>query len=224
MSIWSGKLQVLARMARHGYVHLIPVACTKYLYNKIVLKPYHIHPWHTLPAEARPYAMDIIRFVNEQVADDSVVVEIGCGVGDILSKIKRGQCIGFDIDEAVVTAATRLHSNKRTEYHVGSFDAAAALNLQKIDTLICMQVLHHFSPAELKQQLDVLLSSCEIRTICVDVLGMPGYYDHDFSKLLPASYQLISNKLYDVQGPRNLIYTRDDRVMTHSKSVTPVLG
>ena len=210
-----GKVSAFGFMIRYGYGHLIPVAVVKYLYNKLVLPKYGIDPWHDLPAELRPHAMDIVHFINKRVQEDFVVVEIGCGVGDILSKVQKGTCIGFDINPSVVQAAQDLHSNTRTSYRIGGFPELIKLKLERIDFLVCMQVLHHVSSAQLRQYLEGLLQECEVRTICVDRLHLPDHYDHDFADLLPECYTLVSDKTYkhpDFTGPQNLIYTRTDIV------------
>ena len=42
---------------------------------------YHFDEWHISPKELRPYAMDLVEYINSNIDVDATVVEIGCGLG-----------------------------------------------------------------------------------------------------------------------------------------------
>ena len=61
---------------------------------------FHFDKWHTMPIEHRPYALELCRYINELIEKERLenVVEIGCGLGEILARIKAGQKTGFDVE------------------------------------------------------------------------------------------------------------------------------
>lgn len=78
--------------------------------NSLLRKKYNFPDWHIAPIEYRPYAQYVSKIVNEYVADSAgVVVEIGCGLGEIISSIRVKRKFGFDIKKEVLQAARLLH-------------------------------------------------------------------------------------------------------------------
>jgi hypothetical protein len=66
----------------------------------------HIDRWHQCPLAAKDYALDIIKYLNAQPKRRRRrVVEIGCGIGDILLNLDFEERHGLDSDRAVLKGA-----------------------------------------------------------------------------------------------------------------------
>ena len=68
-------------------------------------------PWHTLSTiYSRDYAKWIINNLNQLLNEDdgSWVVEVGCGLGEIIGNINWPHKAGYDLDEGVIKAAKFL--------------------------------------------------------------------------------------------------------------------
>jgi SAM-dependent methyltransferase len=65
--------------------------------------------WHVNRLGDRPYALRIIAYLNGLPDEQrGRVVEIGCGLGDILRRLRFRERLGLDADRAVVRAARLL--------------------------------------------------------------------------------------------------------------------
>jgi len=66
-------------------------------YYRLLQRLYHFDRWHIRPIEIRYYALDLCKHLNEFIAKQGLktVVEIGCGIGDILARIKADHVVGF---------------------------------------------------------------------------------------------------------------------------------
>ena len=84
-----------------------------FLYKRI-----NFERWHLERANRRPYAMYLIKHINS-IGVSGKVVEIGCGLGDVLSGIQVKDKIGYDVDRKVIQAAKWVHPFLKTR--VGSF-------------------------------------------------------------------------------------------------------
>lgn len=79
--------------------------------------------WNARPINRKPYALHIIETVERLIEDGQIrngyIVEVGCGMGDIIGNIKYDKKIGVDIDEHVIRAAKICHRN--TEFYTGGW-------------------------------------------------------------------------------------------------------
>ena len=139
---------------------------------------FHFDKWHTMPIEHRPYALELCRYINELIEKERLenVVEIGCGLGEILARIKVGQRIGFDVEENVIRACRAI--NKTIEFHTGTFGDVRGL---AIDVLIAVNFIHNIAPNELQQQFTEVLLNNKVKFIVVDSVAYK--YFHDFGRL-----------------------------------------
>lgn len=112
--------------------------------RKMLSKCFKFGEWHLIPLSEKKYAQDIIRILNENY-DIVSVVEIGCGLGDILSNLKGKKCVGIDTSKEVIYAAKIL--SPKIEYHIGSF---SQLQHKKIDCLITVNFIHMIPSKDLK--------------------------------------------------------------------------
>ena len=136
--------------------------------------------WHaSSPLSARPYRKGLAALVSD--LNPKRVVEVGCGLGAILSRIRADERYGYDIDPRVVRAARFLHG-RSVRFFEGGFDEMVETD---IDVLIAVNWIHDFSPDQLERWLMRKLPT--IRYLLVDAIdpSSPLSYRHyhDFSFL-----------------------------------------
>ena len=154
-------------------------------YLGILAKIFNFHPWHaSAPTSARPYRYLVAKIVNE--LKPKTVVEVGCGLGEILIRINAPQIYGYDTDEGAIRAARFLHGKKAIFIH----GDLKAVSLQQINVLILINWIHEISPTVLEEQVLPLLP--RTRYLLLDALDpeVPGY-KHDF-EFLKSKTELIS--------------------------------
>lgn len=156
-------------------------------------KKYHIDSWHVSPYELRKYVQVTATYVNSKKAD--VVVDIGCGLGEMLRHINADIKVGFDVQEEVIKVAKMLSKDNIT-YSVGSFDK---VNMSvPIDYLITLNFMHGSTAETWKSCYHDIAKRNEIRHFIIDTVpeGYDGAHYLDFRIILPDDYKLI-----DRMGP-----------------------
>lgn len=150
----------------------------------------------------RLYKEDIINSVN--LLKPNSVVEIGCGLGDIISRINCKKKTGYDIDLRVLKAATILNPN--VVYKCGSF---SDIQKTQTDVLIIFNWIHNISPVILKDlMLDVIPY---FNYIVLDQIhdNQDGYkYSHDF---------IWMNEIFDIYQKLNKIGGENRNLIIYRK-------
>lgn len=65
--------------------------CMGKMYYKLLYKIFNFDEWHVSVIGERPYAMEVVKYINRFLRENTEykrgrkVVEIGCGLGDIVS-------------------------------------------------------------------------------------------------------------------------------------------
>ena len=73
-------------------------------------KKFDFMSWHSEGCfECRPYKKQILKIINQ--LNPCFIVDIGCGLGEILSKSNSKYKYGIDPDEKVIEAAMYMHPN-----------------------------------------------------------------------------------------------------------------
>ncbi|QNN65720.1 class I SAM-dependent methyltransferase [Sphingomonas rhizophila] len=133
--------------------------------------------WHN-PTSARPYRLLVAEMINRR--DPRVVVEVGCGLGAILARLKAPHRIGYDTDAGALRAARLLRSGG-IEFKQGSL---AEVGEPAMDILVLVNWIHDVSPADLREGIMPLIA--RTRFLMVDAIdpGSDGYrFSHDFAFL-----------------------------------------
>ncbi len=153
------------------------------MYREYLQKMIGFDKWHLNSLNERFYALPTINRINEILQKENpagTVIEVGCGLGDIISAIHRRERMGYDIDKRAVRGARILHP--LTRFRTGSFDAVRD---KKIAVLIALNFLHRIDDKECSQYFRDLLCYNEVDRIVVDAVQSPPYqYAHDYEKLL----------------------------------------
>jgi SAM-dependent methyltransferase len=161
--------------------------------------------WHvSAPFSCRPYKGQVVELANS--LQPKTVVEVGCGLGDILRRISARERFGFDTDSGVIRAARFLH---RSSAHWIQGDAACVGNAvpidRSIDCLIMVNWIHNLSPQELAAVLLPLLGRTHFLILdAIDINGPETYkHKHDF-RFLSGFTQRVS-VVRPANEPRSLI-------------------
>jgi len=154
---------------------------------------FRFDPWHAnAPSSCRPYKRIVVGLANS--LRPSIVVEIGCGLGDIVGRVEAAERIGIDVDSRVIRAARFLHHGRGRWVHG---DASCVPRLiaeqSEIDCLIMVNWIHSLSPRQLSELLLPLLPRTRHLILdAIDADGPPTYrYKHNFD-FLPAGTRRLT--------------------------------
>lgn len=156
---------------------------------KVLLKRvFHFEPWHVSSFLDRPYAHSVVDFLNSRPQRTSVV-EVGCGLGDILRHLDYKDRLGLDRSQEVLRAARILaliSPRQRRHTTFQTFDFLADDLTGQFDAIVLVNWIHEIDPAALKGAVDKLFTK-NLRTngvIVFDVLDSPGYrYSHSVEEI-----------------------------------------
>lgn len=169
---------------------------------KILQIFYGFHSWHAnAPMSARPYRYDVANLVN--ALKPNCVVEVGCGLGGILTQINAPHRFGYDTELNVIRAARFLRSSKIV-FTEGDMTKISESN---IDVLILCNWIHEFSPKVLESWITPLLPRISYLLLdAIDTDGDKGYkYKHDFRFLSERAF-LISKSRSLNEGRTFIMY------------------
>jgi hypothetical protein len=169
------------------------------------LRPiFRFDAWHAAaPYSCRPYKKAVVDLVN--ALHPAVVIEVGCGLGDIISRVRARERLGVDWDARVIRAARFLHP-------FGRWLNGDCISLQKlitarrsIDCLIMVNWIHGLCPSALEQLLLPLLPLTRYLVLdAVDADGPQSYrYKHDFAFLARITREVSRARIAD--EPRSFI-------------------
>lgn len=195
-----------------GYTSKI-IGNSKRYFFILLQKIFKFGTWHVSPINDRPYAQEIVRFVQHYVDKRSkkTIVEIGCGLAGILGNIYvpingGNRKIGLDINKNNLKAGKFLHPS--CTMILGSFDKVC---VGKIDCLIMVNFLHLISEDELRDAMKTLLKRNCVELIVFDTLqGIEGtdyLHSHKGEYFLGEKYRRIkkSKGFIAAQGARRYI-------------------
>ena len=111
--------------------------------------------WHLSTLYEKKYAKGITSYLNSKPnAKNNTVIEIGCGLGDIVRNLNSIHKTGYDMDVNVLKAAHFLSriTFKKTDFKWFKFPES---NLgEKTDVIILVNWIHHIESPILKSKLE----------------------------------------------------------------------
>lgn len=172
---------------------------------------FHFDKWHVIGVyNITPYKQEVVKLANE--IKPKSAIEIGCGLGEIISRINANKKVGLDIDKRVIDACRFLKylRGDSTNYFVGSIEY---LNDEEpFDMLIMVNWLHGVSEQELIKYSEIFKDKAV--NIIVDEIdkSISGYeYYHDYDRILGKYYKCV--KTSQLIGPRRIkLYTLLNKV------------
>lgn len=185
-------MRIIRKIFEVGLINFI-IGCIKRIKYSILCNKYGFDKWHVQPYELRRYAIEAGKYISQYRPE--LVVDIGCGLGDLLRHIRlseTGQGFGYDLSESTIKAAKKLSKSKKLDFQVGSFDQVNFS--QTIDYLSAFGFMHGSPEEKWKPQFDKLLKHNRIHYIVVDVfpeVQEMGQHRLDFSKILPPNFKKV---------------------------------
>lgn len=176
--------------------------------------------WHLGSLEGRLYALPMINRINEMIRSgelpSGMIIEVGCGLGDIISSVQWKDKLGYDIDRKAIRAARILHP--LTRFRVGTFDA---IRDEKISVLMALNFLHRVNDEDCFRYFSELISFNKVEVIVVDAVQSPPYqYVHDYERLFGGLGYVLEHKSrgYATWGRslRKILYFRKEGNLTQT--------
>ena len=130
------------------------------------------HEWHIEPVNFRKYGIYIIDYLNKD--EMNLVIEVGCGIGEIIGNCRAKERRGYDIERCVIEAAKKVY--RKTQFYVGSMENIRNL---KIDCLITVNWIHSMETDELISLYLDALKNNQIKEIILDVICNDSSYIHN---------------------------------------------
>ena len=162
---------------------------------KILRSRFEFSEWHIVPINERPYALEVYKTLNHYIDrfdfPYAPIVEVGCGLGDIISSLKwtYGK-IGFDRCSKVLKAARLVHPN--VIFYQGTF---RDVNYREISCLIMINFIHTIPTDKLKEDINRILNKSKVEMFVLDTFrnnkGTEYTYSHDGNYLFDGKYKLI---------------------------------
>lgn len=134
-------------------------------------RQFGFHPWHVQsPYSRRSYKARVVRLVNAQ--EPETVVEIGCGLGEIVARTRALYRHGFDRELAAVAAATVPHGHN-THFHHGELhrpEDIARLVGRPIDVIVAVNWPHMLPIEEIDHALARLHQHLPLHVLIIDTI------------------------------------------------------
>lgn len=148
---------------------LVQCASDFRLYRRLQAK-FGFDPWHVKsPYRRRPYKRRVVAMIDSFAPE--TVVEIGCGLGEIISHANAPRRFGFDREAAVIEAAKSLHDG--VTFHPGDLrkpaEIAAAVG-GPIDVLVAVNWPHMLAFEEIAAAITGLKSETTVRRLIIDTI------------------------------------------------------
>lgn len=157
--------KMYAKILLLGYKNVC-ICIVKKMYYQIIRSIYRFDPWHaSAPYECRNYKRIVVELANELCPN--VVLEIGCGLAEIVSHISAKNRYGIDCDDSVISAARLLSGKKVIVWKEEHYDISRIPD-DVIDVCIIVNVFAIESD-QWKQVLSLLMSKKIIRFFITDM-------------------------------------------------------
>lgn len=179
---WRRRLQKASELGLQNIMMCLATRC----WFRLIHFKFKFDPWHYKGTyHCRPYQRIAVKLVNN--LQPKVVVEIGCGLGEIISRVNATRRIGYDLDGAVIEAAKFIRSGK-VNFYVGTGNDVQE---KEIDVLILLNWIHDLSPQQMMNFLEPFYKRVSYFVLEGITPGEAGYkFFHDF-KFLSEHAELV---------------------------------
>ena len=97
--------KMIRKLKEVGFRNVLVGGVKKVRYMQMINK-YHFDPWHLSPYEWKEYAQACVRYLNTR--NCKTVVDIGCGLGEVLRYIKARSALCLIHPGTVSNRLTRI--------------------------------------------------------------------------------------------------------------------
>lgn len=197
-----GRLRRKARSVRQqGVAHSARIILDRFAL-RLLQHFYGFNRWHAdAPLSARPYRRTVAEMVNGLRPE--CAVEVGCGLGAVLSLVNARHRHGYDLDAGAIRAARLIRSRDIVFTH----GDMSSVREPEIDVLILVNWIHEFSPQQLAIWLQPLMPRTRYLLLdAIDADNPLNYaFKHDFSFLFGTA-TIVNESRTDGEGRRFLLY------------------
>jgi len=172
--------------------------------NYFLCKIFKFNAWHiNSNYYLRPYKKVAVEMANSLKFNS--VIDLGCGLCDILSRIRCNRKIGVDIDNNIIKACKFIF-NKIRFINASIFEDYDKLNLNNIyfpkdNLLICLNWLHGYSWEKIQEVLKNMFISNNVDYLIIDIINFDPknqyQFHHTEDDLLKIGNILIKQKIED---------------------------
>jgi len=181
------------------------------LRNYILYLVFRFDKWHIQSNfYLRPYKKVVVKIVNIIKAD--CVIELGCGLSDILCRVNSKRKIGIDIDINVINACRFIHRYKNIYYNnsilnLGQPQSDYTSNNTYKNLLICINFPHIYDWNTIEADIKNLTNIYQINYLVIDLLKYnvlrKDIYYHTEEMLLTIG-EIIKSE--EMKGSNRIIY------------------
>jgi hypothetical protein len=173
--------KALEFLRRHGARRLASCIFCKLQY-RILWQIYRFDPWHaSAPYACREYKVRAVDLANS--THSRVVLDVGCGLGDVISRVHAEKRWGVDLSAAAIAAARRL-SGGQVSFAIGSGFApdeiAKVVSDRPIDLLIMTGWAHGMQLEQLVATIRSIQQKLSVRILLIDTVH-PGILEDCFA-------------------------------------------
>ncbi|MBV6478162.1 MAG: Undecaprenyl-phosphate 4-deoxy-4-formamido-L-arabinose transferase [Ignavibacteria bacterium] len=166
----------------------------------------------------RYYYENLINFLNLNINEDSSIIEIGCGTGYLLSKLKSSRAAGIDISPEMIKQAER--ENPQIKFYL--MDAEEISIDEKFDYIIISDTVGYFD--DVQKAFEQLHKLCKDNTriiiTYINFLWMPLLNLAEFLRL---KMPQVRNNWLDMEDIKNLLSLSGfDVIKSGRKQLFPV--
>lgn len=148
-----------------------------------------LHPWHVRNRTiCRPYKKFVADLVNGLKPD--TVVEVGCGLGDIIAMVKAEFRYGIDPESRAIQFAPFFHPFSGVKWLEGNLSTVESISGQ-IDVLFAIGWLHDYSPDWVRSMIEPYLARTS--HIIVDRFLVPDDTFHHQFEFLNSAGELLAH-------------------------------
>ena len=157
-------------------IKYLPINISKFFLSlpKILLRLFfNFDTWHISSYAHREYAKAIVKYANQRDSKNSVV-EVGCGLGDIIRRLNYEKKMGLDNDRKVLKAAkfiSKFFDSSHTDFQEYNFLEPKGLEGVH-DVILIINFAHAFNSEILKEKVEEIFKNnlSETGEIILDVI------------------------------------------------------
>ena len=198
--------------SRFNFLRIFKIIISR-IYLRILSKGLNVPSWHlNATYYAREYKSKVLKIYQIFSEDIDHVIEVGCGTGDIISRINNRNKLGIDVNMSVLRLCNKLNPNLKTICSdiMNEFDDLKSYvsNLDDNSTIFIVMVnwLHQYPINEANHLITNLLKLNQNIILLVDIYSRPEYSQktdnktkHYFGELKEVKWFLEINDIDEVR-------------------------